>query len=314
MSPINFSFIIPHKNCPDLLRRCLDSIPKRKDIQIIIIDDNSDKSKVDFSKFPGQGEDSVEVYFIKDGKGAGHARNVGLSYVKGKYVIFADCDDFFNYCIENILQEYSSKEFDIAYFNANSLDTDNYLPSKRANHLNKFIKLYIEGIDKEAIKLRYKFGEPWCKIISYDLIRNNNIKFDVTNIHNDTTFSYLVGHFAKEVLVDVRALYCVTTREGSVSTITSDDRIITRVQVFGKSELFFKKNNVDEKVYVHYFQLLKLLVVGNFTLFEKSLNVLTEVGFSKSQVMNGILKVGVIAIKEYCLRFLGFRDVVSFYD
>ena len=34
---INYSFIIPHRNVPHLLQRCIDSIPKRDDIQIIIL-------------------------------------------------------------------------------------------------------------------------------------------------------------------------------------------------------------------------------------------------------------------------------------
>ena len=47
----NYSIIIPHKNIPELLQRCLDSIPKREDIQIIVVDDNSDTNKVDFNSF-----------------------------------------------------------------------------------------------------------------------------------------------------------------------------------------------------------------------------------------------------------------------
>ena len=38
---INYSIIIPHKNIPNLLQRCLDSIPNREDVQIIVVDDNS---------------------------------------------------------------------------------------------------------------------------------------------------------------------------------------------------------------------------------------------------------------------------------
>lgn len=38
---INYSIIIPHKNIPHLLVRCLDSIPQKDDVQIIVIDDNS---------------------------------------------------------------------------------------------------------------------------------------------------------------------------------------------------------------------------------------------------------------------------------
>lgn len=76
MNPLNtnYSIIIPHKNIPTLLRRCLDSIPKRNDVQIIVVDDNSDPGMVDFSKFPGLNETNIEVYFTKEGKGAGYAK------------------------------------------------------------------------------------------------------------------------------------------------------------------------------------------------------------------------------------------------
>ena len=39
---INYSIIIPHKNIPELLVRCLNSIPEREDIQVIVVDDCSD--------------------------------------------------------------------------------------------------------------------------------------------------------------------------------------------------------------------------------------------------------------------------------
>jgi glycosyltransferase involved in cell wall biosynthesis len=37
----DYSIIIPHKNIPNLLQRWLDSTLIRKDVQIIIVDDNS---------------------------------------------------------------------------------------------------------------------------------------------------------------------------------------------------------------------------------------------------------------------------------
>jgi cellulose synthase/poly-beta-1,6-N-acetylglucosamine synthase-like glycosyltransferase len=62
---INYSIIIPHKNIPQLLQRCLDSIPRREDVQIIVVDDNSDANKVDFANFPGLNDPYVEVVFVK---------------------------------------------------------------------------------------------------------------------------------------------------------------------------------------------------------------------------------------------------------
>ena len=38
---ILYSIIIPHKDIPCLLQRCLDSIPPRDDVQIIVADDDS---------------------------------------------------------------------------------------------------------------------------------------------------------------------------------------------------------------------------------------------------------------------------------
>jgi len=92
---VDFSIIIPHKDIPDLLQRCLDSIPVRDDVQVIVVDDNSDGNIVDFDHFPQWKGKYYECYFTKEGKGAGYARNVGLEHAKGKWVVFADADDFF---------------------------------------------------------------------------------------------------------------------------------------------------------------------------------------------------------------------------
>src|SRR5690554_1026331 len=101
INSINYSVIIPHKNIPDLLERCLQSIPIREDIQVIVVDDNSDPDKVNFLEFPGLNRKNTEVYFTKEGKGAGYARNVGLTKAKGKWLIFSDADDYFNECFND---------------------------------------------------------------------------------------------------------------------------------------------------------------------------------------------------------------------
>ena len=101
-----FSIIIPHKNIPSLLQRCLDSIPMRDDLQIIIVDDNSDPKKVDFGNFPGLNDARCHVIFTKEGKGAGYARNIALNIAASKWVLFADADDFYS---TDILNEFLDK-------------------------------------------------------------------------------------------------------------------------------------------------------------------------------------------------------------
>src|SRR5690606_31308962 len=121
---INYSIIIPHKNIPDLLSRCLASIPDKEEFQVIIVDDNSDSNKVDFKNFPGLNRSNTEIYFTKRGKGAGYARNIGLRHAKGKWLIFADSDDFFNPCFETVINQHVDSKADVIYFSATSVNSD----------------------------------------------------------------------------------------------------------------------------------------------------------------------------------------------
>lgn len=216
MSEINYSIIIPHKNIPDLLQRCLDSIPRREDIQIIVVDDNSDSSKVDFNHFPGIGEKCVEVYFTKEGKGAGYARNIGLSYAKGKWLLFADADDYFLPELGDVLNTYAVKstDIDVIYLNSISLGKSTSY-TNFGLILNKAMKEL--PMDDLTSFLRYSFGPPWCKLISHKYLQSKLICFDEVLKHNDTMFSLKVGYYARNILIDKRVVYSNVYRETSIS-------------------------------------------------------------------------------------------------
>lgn len=91
----NFTIIVPHYNTPQLLERCIASIPGREDVQIIVVDDCSfDTSELceTFEKLKLR--HNFELYRTPQGGSAGRARNIGLDHAKGKWLIFADADDF----------------------------------------------------------------------------------------------------------------------------------------------------------------------------------------------------------------------------
>ena len=58
---INYSIIIPHYNIPDLLGRCIKSIPEREDVQVIVVDDNSTGSGDYVSTIPELSRKGVEL-------------------------------------------------------------------------------------------------------------------------------------------------------------------------------------------------------------------------------------------------------------
>lgn len=284
MQEINFSFVIPHKNSPMLLERCIRSIPSRDDIEIIIIDDASDDSYVKSDSFPGVGNPIVKIHFAKEPRGAGPSRNIGLDLALGKWIIFADADDYFNFCLDECLGDYLNSNSDIVFFKANSVDSVTYTNSYRALQLNRFIDLYKNDPLRGANLLRYRFGEPWAKMIKRSVIVENEIKFDETIIHNDTMFSLLVGYCSKDIEVDDRALYCCTTRRDSISFSTSNEKRLARIWVFARVELFFDKKRIGiNKIYKHVFSLTYFFFT-NQSYFKKGLGLMHSLNIPTGMV------------------------------
>lgn len=210
----NYTVIIPHKNCPDLLHRALDSIPEKDDIQVIIVDDNSDASKVDFENFPGLSRKNTIVVFDKSGKGAGRARNIGLSKIENntKWVTFLDADDFYSKDAETIFEKYKDNQNDIVYFLWDSVYSETLEPSNRKRFYLK--KISQSNNDKDILK--YKMYWPVGKFVSYKIVNENNIKFDEVIASNDAMFSLKVGHASKNIEVSDQTLYIVTESSNSL--------------------------------------------------------------------------------------------------
>ena len=218
MYKYNFSIIIPHKNIPDLLRRCFSSIPRRDDTQIIIVDDNSDSDKVDFAHFPFKDEPNVKVIFDKAGLRQGHARNVGLQHAEGKWILFADADDFFFYSINKAMDDCLRSDADIIYYKSTNLNSDTYqYGASRSMITNNSIDAFLNKNEDGEHLLRFRHPAPWCKFIRSSVISENNIKFPEIVKAEDFEFSYKCGFFAKKVEAHDVAIYCLTSRENNVT-------------------------------------------------------------------------------------------------
>ena len=214
---LRYSIIIPHKDIPDLLQRCLNSIPLFDDVQVIVVDDNSDPNKVDFDHFPQWQGKRYEYYLTKEGKGAGYARNIGLDHAKGRWVVFADADDFFTEDFNALLDEMVDAEEDLIYFDyINVFSSDITRQDTSRIWYRHFIAGYLSGEISER-PLRVGFPVVWSRIIKRNLIKRHNIRFSETRWGNDVLFSALIGSKAKSIRVSDRIGYVVTTREGSLT-------------------------------------------------------------------------------------------------
>lgn len=247
MGSINYSIIIPHKNCPDLLQRCLNSIPVVPDIQIIIVDDNSDNDIVDFNNFPGKERINTEIYFTKEGKGAGYARNIGLEHVKGKWVLFLDSDDILTDNCLNNLDSFCNNNDDIIYFklverdysNEISIDKQNFIDFERGNSYNQILNTASNYIP-------YLHYIPVGKMIKTSTITDNNIRFDEVSCSNDVMFFTRLAPFVKKFTISNKYLYCITKPTGRNLTSRKDYFSgKTRLNVLLERNSFLKKRGLQ---------------------------------------------------------------------
>lgn len=257
---VSYSFVIPHRNSPNELKRCLDSIPYRDDVQTIVVDDNSDPDVVavirDYeSMFPNS-------YFIFSDKkgGAGFARNIGLEKAIGKWVVFADADDYFHPCINDALDHYSDSSVDIVFFKGDSIDTEAGRPAHRADHLNAAFDKADETGDFSDLLL---YTAVYMKFIQRDLILANGINFNETPWANDVVFCAKIANAASTYALSPLCVYCLTKSSNSLTcNMSSESQMVRLNENLTASEIYSKLVPADVIAF-HLYQRWKMLYKVN---------------------------------------------------
>jgi len=200
---LNYSIIIPHKNCPDLLQRCVNSIPKRDDVQIIVVDDNSAEGR----KPSLEERKNLQVIMLdsEHSKGAGRARNIGLNHAKGKWLLFADADDYYADYLPELLDKYAEDDVtDIVYLNAKVFDENGktYLYKSEQLILN-----YLKSVPDSEYKLRYSMWTPWSRMVKRKVLLDNHLQFDELPAGNDKMFCLYCSRYSKKMAVEKKHIY-----------------------------------------------------------------------------------------------------------
>jgi glycosyltransferase involved in cell wall biosynthesis len=95
VSSVKVSIIIPIYNAEQYLQKCLDSVVNQtlKDIQIICINDGSTDNSLNILKNFAT-RDSRIIIIDQSHAGGDVSRNPAYFYIKGKYTLFVDADDW----------------------------------------------------------------------------------------------------------------------------------------------------------------------------------------------------------------------------
>ena len=213
----NYTVVIPHYNIPDLLSRCLLSIPQRNDIQVLVVDDNSPGADEYSERLPELGRRNVRLIRAPKRGGAGYARNMGLQDAFGTWVMFADADDFFLPGAWDTFDKYLDSPADIVFYKFRAVMSDDpSVPSQRLNHFNRLLD-DTKAADRSA-ELCADFQIPSCKMIRRALLgRHPEIRFEEIPFSNDVMFAARLSQVISAVEICHEAVYALTERPGSLS-------------------------------------------------------------------------------------------------
>lgn len=247
---IELSIIIPHYNSPDTLQKLINSIPILPQIEVIVVDDNSDKYINELKKcIEDNRERNVIFDFVNPpAKGAGAARNKGLSRAKGRWVLFADADDFFVEGLWDILWPYLEKKVDVIFFPPTSIYLTTGKISDRHVHYADLVENYLkESTDLNENLLRYQYWSPCSKLIRKEFLDNNNIWFDEVLHANDVMFSTKVGVYLKSFRAVDKTIYVITQSDKSLTSDKSSKSMKIRSDILC-NYYFFLHRHLSKKI------------------------------------------------------------------
>lgn len=173
------SVIVPMYNAEDYVTSALMSVIEQVDVktEIIVIDDGSSDESVHLVELLKVKNDAIRLFRV-DHEGVSNARNMGIEYANGEFIMFLDPDDSYekDYC-NHMLKSITEMNADMVMAN--------FFVRKNQNlkYKNKISPLSTQGIlnsddaISDVISDHGFKGFVWNKIYRTDLLKN--IRFDV---------------------------------------------------------------------------------------------------------------------------------------
>ncbi len=245
---MKFSLVVPVYNVEDYVLKCLKSIDSQsyKNYEVIIVDDGATDNSANIIKKFIKNKKNFK-YYQKENGGLSDARNYGVKYASGDYLLFIDSDDYVNKDLLQKLNELLEKEkFNIVRFGVNIVDEKGNL-LKIVNNVqcnsNKKYNILKAILKNEFVEV------SWLYAYSLPFWQKNNFSFTKGTIHEDFGLTPII--FSK---VDTIGLlpyhgYNYVQRENSIMSSVSYEKIKKRTNDFKEHFILHRKkinNNTKE--------------------------------------------------------------------
>ena len=191
---VKISVVMPIYNAFDYLKPAIDGVLNQtlSDIELICVDDGSTDNSLSILKEYQQADERVRIV-TENNAGPSIARNKGLARARGKYVIFLDADDFYDYTLlEKLYNLAEEHTLDIAIC---KFDIYNNRKSKfEGNIRSDHGEIFADGVvasknDYPDTILSCTTGYVWNKLFKREFLVEKELVFDPDlRVFEDTYF------------------------------------------------------------------------------------------------------------------------------
>lgn len=139
------SVVVPVYNASQYLDRCIESLVNQtiKDIEIILVDDGSTDNSLSISKTWSEKDERI-IVLEQINRGVSSARNKGIEFSKGEFILLLDSDDWFALdTIEILLREQQKHDADCVVFGFTQTSGNIWAPHQNIVY-NSFMELKVD--------------------------------------------------------------------------------------------------------------------------------------------------------------------------
>lgn len=217
---MKLSIIVPVYNVEQYLCRCLDSLNyqnlAKDQYEVLVLNDGSNDKSGEMARKYCEEFFSSFHYYEHPNRGLSGTRNRGIREAKGNFIWFVDSDDWINdNCLDAICKVLTD-DVDILAFNG-------FIPEggRVENSLcyNEKVK------DKKSLFTKGFADAAQFYIYRREFLLENNCFFKEGIKHEDTLFTPITLHKAKNISFYRKPVYHFLQRPGSITTVVDIKRI-----------------------------------------------------------------------------------------
>lgn len=215
------SIIVPVYNVADYLPKCIESILAQTftDFELILINDGSPDKSPQICDHYASLDSRVHVIHKKNG-GVSEARNCGLDIARGKYIGFADSDDWLAPDMFELLYNLSEKHDADISICGHYVVTDDSTEPLYEYFEGEIVYSNVEGVQKivEDVEIQ---SYLWNKLFKRELFEN--LRFPVGKIYEDLWAMYFLFKNANKSVRVWDPKYYYLQRGGSITQVWDDN-------------------------------------------------------------------------------------------